>query len=136
MSLFLEGEFWTLVVVSLVVPAAVFVWLIRRRKISRLAVTLIAVALVVLSGVDAILLQRLSAMAKITPGIGDDRVFASEFSLALYILPLLTAGIGINLLTHVLNRHLIIAELEYDLEHEEERREKTADPGSSTPPQR
>jgi glucan phosphoethanolaminetransferase (alkaline phosphatase superfamily) len=119
-SLYLEGEFWALVVVSVLVPAAVFIWLIRRRKISRLAVASIAVSLVVLSGVDAILLQRLSAMAKSTPGVGDDRVFASEFSLALYILPLLTAGIGINLLTHVLNRHLIIAELEYDREQRQQ----------------
>jgi hypothetical protein len=118
-SLYLRGEFWTLVAVSIVVPATVFIWLIRRRKIARLTVALVALALILLSGIDAILLQRLNTMARRTPGLGDDRIFASEFSLALYILPLLTAGIGINLLSHVLNRHLIIAELEYDIERQE-----------------
>jgi uncharacterized membrane protein YphA (DoxX/SURF4 family) len=127
-NLYLEGEFWMLVAVSIVAPALVFIGLVRRRKIARLAVTLIAMALVVLSGIDAILLQRLNAMARRTPGLGDDRVFASEFSLALYLLPLITAGIGINLLSHVLNQHLIIAELEYDIERQEKL--LTGDPDS------
>jgi hypothetical protein len=135
-SLYLESEFWVLVAVSLLAPAAVFVWLSRRRKISRIAVAVIAVALIVLSGFDAILLQRLSALAKKTPGLGDDRVFASEFSLALYVLPLITAGLGINLLSHLLNRHLIIAELEYDREQEQGQRREAAANGRAAPPRR
>jgi hypothetical protein len=46
----------------------------------------------------------------------DDMIFASEFSIALYMLPVIMAGIGINLLTHVMSEHLIIAELDYDRE--------------------
>jgi glucan phosphoethanolaminetransferase (alkaline phosphatase superfamily) len=122
-SLYLESEFWILVVASMLAPVCVFTWLVRKRKISRLTVTMIAIALLMLSGIDAIALQRLSAKAKATPGLGDDRVFASEFSLALYLVPLITAGLGINLLSHVLNRHLIIAELEYDLERDLEQPE-------------
>jgi hypothetical protein len=115
-SVYVRGEFWTLVVASLLVPVVIFVWLTRRRRISRPAVAFIAVTLVGLSGVDAILLKRLNTIAGRTSSLHDDRVFASEFSLALYLIPLITAGMGINLLSHLLHEHLIIAELEDDRE--------------------
>lgn len=113
-SLYLEGEFFGLVALSLLMPGIIAGWLIRRRRISRVSVVLVALTLVILSGTDAILLQRLSAKAKLTSDLLDDRLFASEFSIALYLLPLVTAGIGINLLTHVITEHVVIAELQYD----------------------
>ena len=125
-SIYLEFEFWALVILSVFAPAGVFLWLIWKRRISRVAVAAIGVSLVMLAGADAILLQRLNAKAKATPGLADDRVFASEFSIALFILPLITAGVGVNLMSHVLNEHLIIAELEYD-----KRKGKGAQPPAS-----
>ena len=41
-------------------------------------------------------------------------VFVSEYSVALYLLPLIMAGMGINLMSHILHEHVIIAELEYE----------------------
>jgi hypothetical protein len=113
-TVFLEGEFFGLVVLSLLLPGFILVWLARKRSIARISVALVGLALVGLSGIDAILLQRLSALARRTPSLADDRVFASEFSLALYVVPLITAGMGVNLLSHLLHEHLVIAELEFD----------------------
>jgi hypothetical protein len=113
-QIFLEVEFWALIVLSLLLPCGVFFWLIRRRRIARATVAVMGLALVLMAGVDAILLQRLNTRARSTPDLRDDRVFASEYSIALTILPLIMAGIGINLLSHVLHEHLIIAELEYE----------------------
>ena len=113
-SIYLQIEFLALVFFSVLIPAGIFVWLIRRRRIARATVFAVGFALVLIAGTDAICLQRLSSMAKATPGLADDRVFASEFSIALFILPLIIAGVGVNLMSHVLNQHLIIAELEHD----------------------
>ncbi|MEI7435939.1 MAG: hypothetical protein WCL16_03915 [bacterium] len=113
-SVYLQGEFFGLVVVSLLMPAILYVWLIRKRKVSRIAIVVIAIALIVLSGLDVILIKRLSMISKMTMDISDNLIFASEFSVALYMLPVIMAGIGVNLLTHVMSEHLIIAELEYD----------------------
>ena len=123
-SIYLELEFWALVVFSALAPAGVFIWLIRKRRIARATVAGVGLVLVLLAGVDAIILQRLSAKAKATPGVADDAVFASEFSIALFMLPLIMAGVGVNMISHVLNEHLIIAELEYDKRERE----------STTPP--
>ena len=40
-------------------------------------------------------------------------VFLSEISLALYLLPAMFGGIGINVISHILVRHLSEAEDEY-----------------------
>lgn len=113
-SIYLEVEFLALVLLSIVIPAGIFIALIRKRRIARATVCALGIVLVLIAGADAILLQRLSAKAKATPGLDDDGVFASEFSIALFILPLFIAGVGVNMVSHVLGQHLIIAELEYD----------------------
>jgi hypothetical protein len=115
-AIYLEFEFWALVGFSAIIPCGVFVWLIRKRMISRLAVSTIGASLVFMSGVDFILLQRLAAKARVTPALWDDALFVSEYSLALYLLPLIMAGMGINLMSHILNEHVIIAELKYEKE--------------------
>ncbi|MNV98981.1 hypothetical protein D3C71_1942950 [compost metagenome] len=70
-----------------------------------------------ISGVDVYLLQSLAAVAKNTPSLADDAVFISELSIALYILPVVFGGIGVNLISHVLLRHLTEAEKRFDREH-------------------
>jgi hypothetical protein len=130
-SVYLEAEFLMLVALSLLAPCCLFVWLVRKRKIARATVAVIGAALVLLAAVDAILLQRLSAKAKATPELADDRVFASEFSIALFILPLMMAGMGVNLMSHVLHEHLIIAELEYERRDDGSPRSPAAGGGNS-----
>jgi hypothetical protein len=44
-------------------------------------------------------------------------IFSSELSMALYLLPAVFAGIGVNLLSHVLIGHLNEAEQKFDQEH-------------------
>jgi hypothetical protein len=56
-------------------------------------------------------------MAKLSASFIDDALFASELSLALYLLPALFGGIGINLVSHVLVNHLVQAEKRFKSEH-------------------
>lgn len=117
LSVFVELRFWVLVVFSVVLPAGIYGLLLATRSISRVAVLGFGVALVLISGVDVYLLQSLAAVAKSTPSLADDAVFISELSIALYILPVLFGGIGVNLISHVLLRHLTEAEKRFDREH-------------------
>ena len=56
-------------------------------------------------------------LAAKTASIVDDAVFLSEVGVALYVLPVLFGGIGVNLVSHVLVRHLTQAERRFDAEH-------------------
>jgi hypothetical protein len=116
-SVFFHLEFWLLVLFSVVLPTAIYVGLLYRRAISRVAVLALGVVLVAVSAVDVYLLQTMVTQSKITPSLADDRIFLSEVTLALYLLPLLFAGIGINMISHVLIEHLADAERKFDEEH-------------------
>jgi hypothetical protein len=113
-SVFFESEFFALVSCSVVVPAAIYAFLMRTRSISRMAVAWFGLALISLSGADVFLLQRLKTMALATPSLFDDKIFASEFTIALYLLPVFFAGVGVNLVSHVMIHHLIGAEQRRD----------------------
>ena len=76
-------------------------------------------ALVFIAGVDVYLIQGLSAAAKLTSSSIDDAVFDSELTLALYAFPALFGGIGVNLISHVLIRHLGDAERKFEKEHQD-----------------
>ena len=110
-SVFVELEFLLLILFSVVLPVAMYGYLMWKRAISRKTVLLFGATLVAKSGVTIFLLQRLAIMARDSPSLLDDRFFASELSIALYILPILFAGIGVNLLSHVLISHLADARL-------------------------
>ena len=116
-SVFLQLEFWLLVVFSFVVPVAIYWAFLKRRATSRVAVLALGLTLVVIAGVDVYLLQNLSAMTKLTPSLMDDAIFASELTLGLYALPALIGGIGVNVVSHVLIRHLEDAEWQFEKEH-------------------
>jgi hypothetical protein len=95
----------------------IFITMWLWNSISRLTVLLFGFALIVLSAMDIYLLQILSKMAKHTPSMLDDKIFSSEISVALYLLPALFAGIGINVLSHILITHLTEAENRFDRKH-------------------
>ncbi|CAN5328673.1 hypothetical protein BH09PSE6_BH09PSE6_10980 [soil metagenome] len=113
-TVFGEIQFWALVVSSLIMPAGIYIALMRRRSIARLSVLAFGIVLVCTAGVDVYLLQKLSRMAALSPSLADDAWFTSEISVALYILPALFGGIGINLVSHVLLHHLSDAERRFD----------------------
>ncbi|MDO9111328.1 MAG: hypothetical protein Q7U40_11775 [Desulfatirhabdiaceae bacterium] len=109
---FLRIEFYLLVVFSLLLPSAIYFQLIIKRIFSRITMFLLGLAMIMMSGVDLVLLQKLSAIAVQSSDLADDVIFGSEFSMALYLLPLILAGLGINVISHILHSHMVIAELE------------------------
>lgn len=116
-SVFFEMEFVLLVMFSIVIPVGTYVFLYRRFAISRWTVVGFAILLIAISGIDVILLQSLSETAKSTSSALDDKFFASQMSLALYLFPAVFGGLGVNLLTHILVNHLDEAETEFDKVH-------------------
>jgi hypothetical protein len=114
LTVFVELKFWILVTFSLVAPVIIYGVLLGKRAVSRITVLVLGLALVAIAGLDMYLLQSLVQMAKETPSLADDAVFLSELTLGLYLLPALFAGIGINLISHVLIRHLDEAERQFE----------------------
>ena len=116
-TVFLQIEFVLLVAFSVIWPASIF-WVMRfKRAISRTTVLLLGLVLIAVAGIDVALLRLLASEAVVTAGPLDDKVFASEVSIGLYLLPALFAGIGINLVSHVLIHHLDSAERRFDQNH-------------------
>ena len=109
-SVFTQVEFWITVVVSVVLPFSIYSLLLTKRSLSRTTVMLLGFSLVVLAGIDVYLLQSLAVAAKKTASLADDAVFLSEVSLALYILPAMFGGIGVNVISHILVSHLVKTE--------------------------
>lgn len=87
-----------------------------KKAISRLTVLLLGIILIVISGIDVFLLQHMTRAAE-TSLSASNMFFAHEFSVALYLLPLLFAGIGVNMFSHILITHLVDAEKKFDREH-------------------
>jgi hypothetical protein len=106
-SVFTQFEFWLTVVVSIVLPLSIYGMLLTKRSLSRTTVMLLGFSLVVLAGIDVYLLQSLAVAAKKTVSLADDAVFLSEVSLALYILPAMFGGVGVNVISHILVSHLV-----------------------------
>ena len=116
-TLFTHWAFWMLVVFSLILPFGIYGSLLRRRTISKVAVLIFGLAMVIIAGVDVYLLQTLATAAKQTPTLADDAIFVSELSTALYLLPAMFGGIGINIVSHVLLRSLSSAERRFEKQH-------------------
>lgn len=111
-------EFWALIVCSIVAPVAIYLFLMTKPSISRLAVSAFGLFLVLLAGTDVVLLKILMQTAKQSASLADDLVFNSEFSMALYLLPVLSASVGCNLISHVLITHVRVAERWHDRERD------------------
>lgn len=116
-TVFVELKFWLLVAFSLVAPVVIYGVLLVKRAVSRVTVLLLGLVLVAIAGFDLYLLQSLAAMAKVSSSLTDDAVFLSELTIGLYLLPALFAGVGMNLISHVLIRHLEEAERQFEREH-------------------
>ena len=119
-SVFVELYFWILVACSLIVPVLIYMALLFKREISRAAILVLGLTLVTISGVDVFLLQRLQTMSKLSPSLLDDAVFNSEVTIGFYLLPALFAGVGIDVISHVLIRHLDKAQETFRREHRHE----------------
>jgi hypothetical protein len=105
-SVFVEFEFWLLVVFSVVMPVAIIWMCLTIRKVSRHHVLAVGLLLVTIAGIDIYLLQALKRRARETPSTADDVIFDSEITVGLYVLPALLAGIGVNIASHVVIQHL------------------------------
>ncbi|HYD62075.1 MAG TPA: hypothetical protein VEC35_17045 [Noviherbaspirillum sp.] len=116
-TVFAELGFWALVLFSFVVPVIIYGVLLVKRAVSPKTSLLLGICLVVIAGLDVFLLQSMANAAKSTPSLSDDVVFLSELSVALYLLPATFGGIGINLVSHVLLRHIEKAERVFEREH-------------------
>lgn len=116
-TVFLETEFFLLVLFSVVIPSGIYGFLLKRKAIARWSVLAFALLLIFLSGLDVVLLGLLSESAKATPSAIDNKIFSSELSLAVYLIPAMFAGIGVNLISHILINHLNEAERKFDREH-------------------
>jgi len=113
-SVFVETEFYLLLSFSVLLPVALYAYLIHKWAITRTSVALLGLSLLMISGMDIFLLRRLEVMANNSLSLLDDKIFASEVSLVLYLLPVLLAGVGVNIISDVLNRHLADAERKID----------------------
>lgn len=117
-SIFLQLEFYLLILFSLVLPALIFGIMLFKKALSRMVVLLFGAALLVLAGVDIVLLQKLALLAKASLSGADDRLFSSETSVSLYLLPAFLGGVGTNVISHILIRHLREAEDQFERDRE------------------
>lgn len=120
-SVFFEIKFIFLVLFSLILPIGIYAFMMWKRAISRKTVLVLGLVMIVTAGVDVFLLQQLKGIAQSSSSMLDDLFFVSELSVALYLLPALFAGIGINMISHVLIKHLVDAEHRFDREHPDRR---------------
>lgn len=116
-SVFIKVEFFAYVFFSFVLPIGLYAYMMWKRAISRKTVFLFGVVLICIAGGSVALLQSLVESARLSPSLLDDGPFRSELAMALYLLPALFAGIGINMISHLLISHLAIAEARYDRDH-------------------
>ena len=105
-TLLVRFEFWGLVIAAIALPLIVLMALLKSKTIARARLIGCAAFLILLGALDIGLLRSVMVLARSTPGFVDDAVFLSEYSAALYILPYLSAGVGVNLLTHAITHHL------------------------------
>lgn len=118
-TVFAEAKFWMMVMASVVLPFGLYTVLMTKRAISTRSTLLLGFALVAIAALDVYFLRILSSAAKATPSLADDAVFLSEISLALYLLPVMFGGIGVNVISHVLVKHLDEANRRFIEEHQE-----------------
>lgn len=112
-----EADVVLLIACSLVIPTAIHGVFFRKRALTRRTVLVMASCLIALSGVDVVPLQSLLQSAGPAPLLLDDRLFTGEQSVALYLFPAVLAGIGVNLMSHVLIRHPGKAERRFQREY-------------------
>lgn len=118
-ALFLETEFLLLIVLSVVAPVGIYIFLYRKLKISRWTVVLFSLLLIILAAVDVVLLQSIAGNLHASQDMFHEGLISTQLSVALYLLPAAFAGLGINLISHVLINHLNEAEKQFDQTNED-----------------
>jgi hypothetical protein len=116
-SVFSEARFWVMVLFSVVLPFGIYGMLLAKRAISRVTVMLLGFLLLAIAGLDVYFLRSLSVSAAATPSLADDAFFVSELSVALYLLPALFGGLGINIISHALIGHIDEAQRRFAEQH-------------------
>lgn len=116
-TVFSETEFWLLILFSFLLPIWIYWLLLSKRTIAQTTVLLLGVAFVGIAGVNVYLLQALKLWAMLNTTPSGNAIFSSEISTALYLLPAMFGGVGINLVSHVLINHLHNAEKRFKVEH-------------------
>ena len=116
-NVYLQKEFLALITCSIILPFVIYRLLWVTRSISRITVLYFGIALIVLAGIDIFLLRLMAAVSKNTASFVNDVLFNSELSLALYMVPALFAGTGINMVSHILIHHLNNAEKTFDKDY-------------------
>lgn len=109
-----EMDLILLFIFSAVIPIGIYIFLYQKMAISRWTVLAFALLLVAIAGGDVVLLQALAEKAKDSPPLAHEQLFSGQLSLLLYLLPAIFAGLGINLVSHVLINHLDQAEANFD----------------------
>ncbi len=112
--MFIQVDFLALIIFSFLLPIAIYAYMMWKKAISRFAILLLGIILIVISGIDVFLLQHLTRTEETSP---ISMFFTHEISVAFYLLPLLFAGIGVNMISHILIIHLADAEKKFDREH-------------------
>jgi hypothetical protein len=112
-SAFFELEFYLLIGVTFIFPTLVYVYMLKKRSISRTHVLFYGIVLIFVAALSVFFLSQLHDIAKLSRSLSDDKLFASELTIALYLVPAIFAGIGINIISHVLIVHLEQAEKAY-----------------------
>ena len=125
-SVFSEARFWLMVAISVVLPFGIYGG--AARQAGDLAQDGAAAGL--LAGGDRRRGRYLPAAAGRRrgpqPSPVDDSLFVSEVRVALYLLPALFAGLGINVISHVLTTHLAQAEKRFAERHRRSLRRRAA----------
>ncbi len=116
-NVFYEVEFVLLVLFSIVIPAGIYAFLFRKVSISRWTIGAFATVLLGVAGINVILLQHLSQVARPVGSMIHDKLLSGQVSLALYVFPLVFGGVAVNLLSHMLVSHLDEAEAAFEEEH-------------------
>lgn len=109
-TVFVEVQFWLLVSFSIVLPGIIVWACLTVIPVSRNIILVLGLVLAGIAGFDFYLLQALARLAKATPSLVDDHIFASEITVGLYVIPAILAGVGINLTSHALIQHLTDAQ--------------------------
>jgi hypothetical protein len=112
-----ESRLLLILALSIFIPIVLYGLMMWKKSISRKTVVLLALVLLSTAGLDIFLLRKLSLMAERSPVVSNSYFLSNEVSIALYLLPALFAGIGINMLSHILVSHLAEAETKFDEEH-------------------
>jgi len=113
-SVFLQLEFYLLILFSLVFPGAIFGIMLLKKALSRPVIALFGMTLLVMAGVDIVLLKKLELLASNALSGSQDRFFNSEMAVSLYLMPAFLAGVGVNVISHILIRHLREAENQFE----------------------